>query len=612
MTTGVLAPDAILRFCDNRGNPLVGGQVLTQVGGVNTATYSDVGLTTALPNPIILNSRGEVATSAGASAQCFLTPNTVYTFTVSDANGNQIWVATYVNGVQITLTQQLVGQTLWPRTLAEISAGVTPVNYFYRPGIIDRYGTNSVPGTTDMSGALQGAVSCNSEVYALSGFIYYCGTTTINISSPLVLSLYGAKLQTAVNGTTFLNATAALSIMGGEIYGRGNSVYTAQETLISWSGANSAAYVSGLLIKDCTIHSVGAYGVYSLFGQEAAIENCYFYDIGYAAVLALSAVDWRIASGTVDTVSPGTSGNAYGISFSRLTTDTTTVYPFSTNCTVIGVTVQNIPLWAALDTHGGQNCQFIGNTVINCKYGVAIGSSLNTGGVYTYAPQNCKSIGNTITSAAGGNGINITGAGTVLGTPIQNASGCASIGDTLIGGGLAGASTNGAFVAFYTEGMQIVGLTSVDALVNGICLYHDNYDFTISGGSITDPHDPSQICNCVCMDADYNTGVISGISTLKVNAALDTHVADRGITITVATNSSLVLGATRNTCPTHYAGITSNVLTTLTDSSGGTASSTIALVPGSYTQSEIANAFASFAASLNSIIALLKANGIGQ
>src|SRR5579872_4179473 len=100
MTTGVACPVPILQFLNNAGQPNVGGSVLTQVGGVNYATYQDVGLTTPLPNPIPLNSRGEVSNAAGASCQCFLQPNTVYQFTIYDANGNVLDTPNYVNGVQ--------------------------------------------------------------------------------------------------------------------------------------------------------------------------------------------------------------------------------------------------------------------------------------------------------------------------------------------------------------------------------------------------------------------------------------------------------------------------------------------------------------------------------
>lgn len=43
------------------------------------------------------------------------------------------------------------------RTSAERAAGVTPTNYQYPEGHVYRYGTNSTPGTTDMTSALQSA-----------------------------------------------------------------------------------------------------------------------------------------------------------------------------------------------------------------------------------------------------------------------------------------------------------------------------------------------------------------------------------------------------------------------------------------------------------------------
>lgn len=103
MPTLVACPAPVLRFCDNNGNPAVGGSVSTQVGGVPYPTYQDVNGNTPLPNPIPLNSRGEIATAAGASAQCFLEPGVAYTFTLSDAAGNQLWQATYVAGAQVSL-----------------------------------------------------------------------------------------------------------------------------------------------------------------------------------------------------------------------------------------------------------------------------------------------------------------------------------------------------------------------------------------------------------------------------------------------------------------------------------------------------------------------------
>lgn len=90
------APPPILQFFNNAGAPNVEGSILTQVGGVNAATYQDSAGAIPLPNPIPLNSRGEVSNASGLSCQLFLTVGSVYTFTMFDANGNQMNQATYV------------------------------------------------------------------------------------------------------------------------------------------------------------------------------------------------------------------------------------------------------------------------------------------------------------------------------------------------------------------------------------------------------------------------------------------------------------------------------------------------------------------------------------
>ena len=99
MTTAVsLSANPILQFFNNQGQPNAGGYVLTQVGGTNYATYQDSAGTIPLPNPIPLNSRGEVSNAAGVSCQLFLVTGATYTFILYDAIGNQINQATYVSG----------------------------------------------------------------------------------------------------------------------------------------------------------------------------------------------------------------------------------------------------------------------------------------------------------------------------------------------------------------------------------------------------------------------------------------------------------------------------------------------------------------------------------
>jgi hypothetical protein len=98
-------PPTILQFFNNAGQFNIGGSVLTQVGGVNYPTYQDAAGTIPLPNPIPLNSRGEISNASGVSCQLFLAQGVAYTFTLFDASGNQLNQATYT--VAVTMTDEI-------------------------------------------------------------------------------------------------------------------------------------------------------------------------------------------------------------------------------------------------------------------------------------------------------------------------------------------------------------------------------------------------------------------------------------------------------------------------------------------------------------------------
>lgn len=62
-----------------------------------------------------------------------------------------------VSLVATALSQSIIAQLLNPQTPGEAAAVVTIVNYWRPVGDVDRYGTNSVPGTTDMTAAFNAA-----------------------------------------------------------------------------------------------------------------------------------------------------------------------------------------------------------------------------------------------------------------------------------------------------------------------------------------------------------------------------------------------------------------------------------------------------------------------
>lgn len=224
MTTGVACPPIILQFTLNNGQLAAGGYIAPTVGGVPTAVYQDSGLTTPLPLTAIpnqsatgvpLNSRGEISNASGASCQLFLTPNTVYTLTLYDATGNQIWIATYVNGVQLTAAQIAALSTSGGvlssllQTTAESAASVTPTNYSYAPGNVLRYGADptgvALSDTALASAVAQASQSSGAEVFIPGGLYTF--------NTGVVLNANGIKVRGSGMGLTHLKAnTGSISI----------------------------------------------------------------------------------------------------------------------------------------------------------------------------------------------------------------------------------------------------------------------------------------------------------------------------------------------------------------------------------------------------------------
>jgi len=165
MTLVVAAsPTPILQFFSDDGTFLVGGQLYTSVGGIPYPTYADSQGLIQHANPIILNSRGEIATSSGQSAQLYLVPGVTYTFALFDAQGNPIDTPTNIQGIPNDVTiknlinSDYVTGLVNPLTPAEATAGITVSKFLYPTGDVRRYGA-VCDGITDDSGAFQQAIN---------------------------------------------------------------------------------------------------------------------------------------------------------------------------------------------------------------------------------------------------------------------------------------------------------------------------------------------------------------------------------------------------------------------------------------------------------------------
>jgi hypothetical protein len=199
--TAQLAPTPLFRATDGLGFPLFKGQLTSYQAGTLTpqATYVDSSQTTQNTNPIILNARGE--------AQIWLDPTKAYKFALTDAFGNNIpgWPVDNIQGSLTfgSLTQQILGLVLYPRTAAETTAGVTPVNFFYQPLDPLRYGAIG-DGTTDDTTAMNfwaavvNASTTPNSVWT-QGKTYLCGPITTITTNDLTLQMNGCTIKVKPN-----------------------------------------------------------------------------------------------------------------------------------------------------------------------------------------------------------------------------------------------------------------------------------------------------------------------------------------------------------------------------------------------------------------------------
>lgn len=217
-TLVALSAEPILRFTDVNGNALVGGLLTTLVGGVNYPTYSESTGTVALPNPIVLNSRGEISTNSGISSPMYVVPNVAYTYILQDALLNTIWTAPNIvcaattASVLAALTQQVLGGILYPVTTAETAASVVPVNYWYQPGDIRRYGA-VLDGATNDTPAVQRWLSVGGALTFPVAQTALVNANCTMASNTTILAVKGATILTTTGGVSMFTATGKSNIV---------------------------------------------------------------------------------------------------------------------------------------------------------------------------------------------------------------------------------------------------------------------------------------------------------------------------------------------------------------------------------------------------------------
>ncbi len=145
------------------------------------------------------------------------------------------------------------------KTGSESSATVTPVNLFYPPGVVDRYQTNTTPGTTDMHTGIAAAAAVNAQGGPPVTFLgeKYLINTNTTVNAPVV---FGGAVITLGTPTTVFGGIQNPAGLQPENFGaKGNgtaSDATALQTCL-WVCANSG-YIPMILLPKRYLLGTGA------------------------------------------------------------------------------------------------------------------------------------------------------------------------------------------------------------------------------------------------------------------------------------------------------------------------------------------------------------------
>lgn len=226
------------------------------------------------------------------------------------------------------LTQATIGSTLYPQTAAELAAGVTPTNYYYPPGNVLRYGTNAVPGTTNMSVAIQAALTSTHTVYIPAG-TYQCSGLTQSTNGQRI---YGdgnlTVLRKRANGAILTVSGSHVEIEGVKFSGDASTpTFTGDNLVLNGDHprlincASRWAYARAVYAPVAHVQIIGTCDIYQTAATGASDYDIVIGVSGTATLYhAISGIYSSQATGGIQLIDTG-SASVVGSQFGKLFVD---------------------------------------------------------------------------------------------------------------------------------------------------------------------------------------------------------------------------------------------------------------------------------------------------
>jgi hypothetical protein len=205
------------------------------------------------------------------------------------------------------------------------------------------------------------------SVLDLTGCTFTAGAT---VSKPL--TIVGATIRPPAGTAGVVVSSNDVTLDGLHIIGPQGTTYREGEFGITVA-ASASAPARRLTIRNSEVASFGKAGMWLRYVSALVVENNDVHDIVYAGIMVISGQTGLVDANTVSRIgvygAEANGNNAYGIALEDQG------LPVTSDFTVSGNLVTDVPTWHALDTHGGQRITFTGNAVRGSMHGLFITTS---------------------------------------------------------------------------------------------------------------------------------------------------------------------------------------------------------------------------------------------
>lgn len=429
--------------------------------------------------------------------------------------------------------------------LSDSTLNSTFVPQSFEPVNLLKYATTFPSNQTTAIQAAVNATPVGGTLEIPAGMQFRCDGS-VNVNKAMTIYSPGrGGLYSGLSGTvaqTMLNVTAS-DVRIDNIKLRGPQFASVSNQYgVKFTGT-VGSYVARPTVINCDISNFAFFGIHGEFVSDIQFDNNRVYDIAYGAIMVLSADGGSIDKNNIRNITKGGYADAYGISATRAY-GTLALVPRSKNLSISGNRIADVPAWAGIDSHAGQNLKIDGNIITNTYFPISCVSSKIVGaGAYDLACLDVAITNNqcdsTVTDGSRSS-LNL------VGNAVEKATGIIR-GNTVRGYGLQLNSQGGGIQIDYTSGVIISGNRSIESGLTGIILISNNDGFLVENNVIVDPWSESaNVVKGVWSVSDYNTGLITGTQLIVASkVATRTLTNGLGIAISSQPNTTISLGVNR-------------------------------------------------------------------